>query len=418
MWYELLIDQFKAALAPQVVQFIIYFSPIALALILANIFWDVWVRYIRAKFYNSLKYSTLEIRLPRDMFKSPLAMESFLNSIHNTADGSLYAQYWKGEYRPYYSLEIVSIEGIIKFFIWCEDRRKGGIMTALYAQFPGIEVHEVEDYSRSVHFDPKTMKIWSTEFKFTKDDPYPIKTYMDYGLDKDPKEEFKVDPLLPMLEFMGSIKPNQQVWIQMLIRAHKDDQRKPGHLWKKTDLWKDKAEELINKIMIRDAKTKVSGEVNPETGYSKLPTMSEADKNLLEALARSITKLAFDTGIRAVYISPRDTFDTPFGIGGIIGNMKQFNNEHLNGFKPTGKWFQFDYPWQDYKNMRRNNQSHLVLKAYKRRSYFYPPYKRKPMVLNTEELATIYHFPGSIAVTPTLQRIPSKKSEAPTNLPV
>ena len=38
--------------------------------------------------------------------------------------------------------------------------------------------------------------------------------------------------------------------------------------------------------------------------------------------------------------------------------------------------------------------------------------------MNGEELATLYHLPGAVATTPTLTRIPSKKSEAPANLPV
>jgi hypothetical protein len=40
------------------------------------------------------------------------------------------------------------------------------------------------------------------------------------------------------------------------------------------------------------------------------------------------------------------------------------------------------------------------------------------MILNTEELATIFHFPGQVAGTPTLERVPSKKAEAPSNLPI
>jgi hypothetical protein len=269
-------------------------------------------------------------------------------------------------------------------------------------------------------YDANKFRVWAGEFKFTKDDAYPIKTYVDYGLDKDPKEEFKVDPILPMLEFMGSLKPNQQVWLQFIIRAHKDDQRKPGHLWKKTDLWKDGAESLINKIMMRNPKTKIA-EVNPETGYSKMPMLSEAEKDLLTALARSITKQAFDCGIRGLYMSPKDTFDTPHGVGGIIGNMKNFNAENLNGFKPNGKrWHnKLDgVPWEDFRNMRRIRFGRLALKAYKRRSYFYPPFKSNPLVLNTEELATIWHFPGAVATTPTLARIPSKKAQAPSNLPL
>jgi hypothetical protein len=39
-------------------------------------------------------------------------------------------------------------------------------------------------------------------------------------------------------------------------------------------------------------------------------------------------------------------------------------------------------------------------------------------ILNTEELATLYHFPGQVAATPSFKRISSTKAEAPTNLPI
>lgn len=363
--------------------------------------------------------TVLEIKLPQETFKSPLAMELVLNAIHNTADGNWWAQFIKGEMRPWYSLEMVSFGGQVKFMIWTEDRRKAGLISALYSQFPNISVQEVDDYARSVYFDPEKIKIWSCEFSFTKDDSYPIKTYVDYGLDKDPKEEFKVDPLTPGLEWLGSVRADQQVWIQMIVRAHKKDQKKPGHMFERTDLWKDGAERLMNEIMKRNPKTKVTGDEDEETGMSKKPTMSPADQDLLDALSRSITKSAFDVGIRALYIAEKDTFDTPFGIGGIISFFKHFNAEHLNGFKPNGdKWHaQFGFPWQDYKNIRRDYLSKKVLKAYRRRIYFMPPYLSKALVLNTEELATVYHFPGSVAATPTLERIPSKRADAPSNLP-
>jgi hypothetical protein len=382
--------------------------------------WPLWVRYVRGKNFLKIKYTVLELKLPKDTFKSPLAMEVFLNSLHNTSDGSLYAQYWKGETRPWYSLEIVSIEGQVKFFIWTEDRRKAGLMSALYSQFPQIEVYERGDYTRGVHYDPTTMKMWAAEFKFTMEDPYPIKTYVDYGLDKDPKEEFKVDPIVPLIEFLGSVGPNQQIWIQIPIQAHVKSVRKPGHLWKKTDPWIDKAKELVNKMMKRDPKTLVTGDVDPETGFSKGPVLSKGEKDVIDAIERSLTKHPFDCGIRAIYFGKKDAFDAPFGAGGVVGSFKQFSAAHLNGFKPNGdKWtMQFSHPWQDYKDRRKTMACKGALKAYKRRSYFYPPYKSTPMVMNTEELATVYHFPGSVAATPTLDRVPSKKSEAPNNLPV
>jgi hypothetical protein len=39
-------------------------------------------------------------------------------------------------------------------------------------------------------------------------------------------------------------------------------------------------------------------------------------------------------------------------------------------------------------------------------------------VLNTEELATLWHFPGQILKVPTLERIESKEASPPTNLPI
>ncbi|MEK7646577.1 MAG: hypothetical protein AAB381_02685 [Patescibacteria group bacterium] len=419
---QFLVDEFHSILAPQTVQFIVFLSPLALALCLLVIFNHVWVEYVRSKFRLSLKYATLEIRLPKDTFKSPLAMETFLHAIHNTSDGSLYNQFWKGEYRPHYSLELVSVEGQVKFFIWCEDRRKGGVMSALYSQFPGIEIIDKEDYTKSVHYDPKTMKVWGTEFILTKEDAYPIKTYVDYGLDKDPKEELKVDPLVPVLEFLGSVGPNQQLWMQWVVRAHKKDQRKAGHLFKKTDQWKDDAAEIVNKIMMRDAKTKISGTKDKDSGRVIPPTLSEGEKNIVAAIERSLEKVAFDVGIRVLYIAKKDVFSTPFGIGGVMASFKQFSTENLNGFKPNGDVGLArlgGLPWEDYKDIRRNKITEEILGLYKRRNFFYSGSKHgKTIVLNAEELATMYHFPGSVATTPGIQRVSSKKAEAPTNLPL
>jgi hypothetical protein len=256
--------------------------------------------------------------------------------------------------------------------------------------------------------------------ELTKPDAYPIKTYIDYNLDKDPKEEYKVDPLAPLLEFLGSVGPNQQVWIQILVRAHKKESRKSGHLWKATDRWKDDAQTIINELLVRDSKTKVSGTADEENGFMKSPTITKGEQEIVSAIERSLQKQAFDVGIRCVYIAKNGFFTVPV-IGGITGSWKQFSSEHLNGFKLNGDVFHprgQGYPWEDYKNFRKNNWSRSALMAYKRRSYFYAPYDHKHFVLNTEELATIFHFPGQVAGTPTLTRIPSKKSEAPTNLPI
>lgn len=417
------VELFQSAVSPVVIHYVVFILPIFAAIFLGMIMWDTWVRYVRLNTFLNLKYTILELKLPKDTWKSPLAMETVLQAIHNTADGSFYSRFWNGDTRPWYSLELISIEGQVKFLIWTEDRRKSNLMSALYSQYPGIEVREVEDYAKDIQFDPKKLKIWASEFGFTKKenaDAYPIKTYVDFGLDKDPKEEYKVDPLVHTLEWLGSLRPNEQAWFQILVTAHVKGQHKAGHLWKRTDKWKDDCAAEVNKILMRDPKTKVAGTKDEKTGFTKLPTISKGEQDVVAAIERKMSKLPFDVVIRCLYIAKKDVFDTPFGIGGIISSLKQFNAEHLNGFKPGGKLMpgSFDYPWEDYRGTRRNYRSKRVLQAYRRRSGFYAPYKAKSMVLNTEELATIYHLPGPVAGTPNLQRVPSKKAEAPSNLPI
>ena len=52
----------------------------------------------------------------------------------------------------------------------------------------------------------------------------------------------------------------------------------------------------------------------------------------------------------------------------------------------------------------------------------WPPFFPRPggtYVLNTEELATLYHFPSRVvAPAPTVPRVEAKKGEPPSELPI
>ena len=83
----------------------------------------------------------------------------------------------------------------------------------------------------------------------------------------------------------------------------------------------------------------------------------------------------------------------------------------------------FGWIWPVGQIMRsiRNHKEIHMLELYKRRYAFLKPFNHfnpKPLILSTEELATIFHFPGTVASTPTMQRSMSKRSEPPPNLPI
>ncbi|MDB5266353.1 MAG: hypothetical protein JWN89_168 [Parcubacteria group bacterium] len=389
-------------------------APIWIPLMFILTWFELWLLYKRREYIKSQGAMLLEIRIPREMVKSPLAMEVFLNTLSQTGVGSLLDVYLKGRVRPWFSLELVSIDGGVHFYIWLHPKFKNVVETQLYAQFPNIEVHEVPDYALGVHHDPSRWNFgWFGQFALTKKDAYPIKTYLDYGLDKDQEEEYKTDPIVPVLEFLGSLKKGEQAWIQILLQGHTKEGLKLGRITAKPD-WKDAAQKEIKDFIKKNAPKPAEGK------EPLLKDLSKTNQDVVEAIERTLAKTPFDTMIRGAYIAEKDAFN-PNNIGGLLGSFKQFGSANMNGFKPdwnTG----YDYPWQDFKGRKKFENEKKILEAYKRRSFFNTPFKNfngKPFILTTEELATMWHFPSSlVAATPTLARIPSKKAEAPANLPI
>jgi hypothetical protein len=237
-------------------------------------------------------------------------------------------------------------------------------------------------------------------------------------MDDNPKEEYKIDPLTPLVEAMGSIGRGQQAWFQIIARAHtkeeKDENGEPVDL-----RWQKGSQAEIDKIMEK-VKGEKDAEGKPVPGSRRQPTKGESE--IIAALERSVWKNGFDVGMRLLYFGEKDIYN-PSNLGGLIGGVMHFNSNYLNGFKParglpTEKYELKVLAWKDRPVKKINERRYELLDAYKRREYFFRPHKSPHFVLNTEELATLYHFPSVVSMmTPTLERVGSKKAQAPANLP-
>jgi hypothetical protein len=389
--------------------------PIWLPVILVNIAFHHWVEYIQRDWVKNQGSVLLEIRLPREVLKTPAAMESVFEGLWDSSSaGSLADAFWVGKQRDWFSFEIVSMGGQVRFFIWAIPRWKKVIEARIYAQYPGAEVMEVKDYALDLHFDPEKHDMYGITTKLNKADAFPIKTYVDYQLEKvkSKEQEEAIDPLTPLIEYMGTLKPGEFMGFQILIQAHKKEGLLDGRLIAKKD-WTPGIKEAIKNILEKEALIKPEKEKPASFG-----NLTESQKDAIKSIERNAAKLPFDTMIRILYMAPKDIFQSRGAA--IVGSMRQFGTHHLNGIKPDGT-MSAGSPWQDLKGILKRSKQRTHVDAYKRRSFFHPPYKHlngKPFVLTTEELATLYHIPGAMVSTPTLVRTPSKKSEAPANLPV
>lgn len=395
--------------------FLLLLLPLVLPIIFTYFAISIWIDYRRRDYINSQEMTLIEVIPPIEMMKSPVAMELFLLALQQKSGETTWIdKYWHGKVRAWFSLEIASTDGKVHFYIQTRKALRGYIESQLYGQFPDVEVVEVDDYASKFEDESGKYSMFGIEMGLSEPDPYPIKTYVDFGLDKDPKEEFKVDPITPVIEFLGSLKKGENAWIQIIVRAHVKEDRDPNKWFGLTDLWKDTAATLVKEL--QEGSLQEIGEGDNKT---KISNKTEGMKFKISALERSISKTAFDTGVRLIYIAEKDEFQG-VNIGGLVGSFRQYGSPDLNSFKPI-MVTDFNYPWQDPFGGKVKRMRKEILKAYKMRDYFwkddYRGNKRKKIILNTEELATIFHFPGSVAGTPTLGRVPSKKSIAPSNLP-
>jgi hypothetical protein len=373
----------------------------------------------QSEFIDSQKYIVLEIKPPRNLVKTPLAMETFISAMHFApGEGTWYVR-WLGRMRPWWSLELASFEGQVHFYIWTRENYRRVIESQLYAQYPGVQVIDAIDYSRTISAKPGEWNVWGCDFKHTAEDPLPIKTYVEYGLDKVQKEPEQVDPLANLVEFLASAGKGEYVWLQFVFRVHKGEKYRKEKGGEYT--WKEKAKEMIEKIRseTRDSyKDPVTGEERP--GFPN-PTKGQMEK--ISAIERNVSKFAFDVGIRGVYVAKPEKFN-PIMITHLIAVFKPFSSEGWNGIRGSGWLMNFDdYPWEMSVQKLKDEYATKLVEAYRRRQFFFEPFSygiapEEIMVMSAEELATVYHIPSRAVETPSLGRIQSATGEAPPNLPI
>ncbi len=394
------------------------FTPI----ILGFIFWELYVFYIQEKFFLGIRFVLLEIRLPKEVEKTPKAMEQVWHEWHGLHDiFNLKEEYIKGEFVQWISCEIVSNAGKVHFYVRTPDIFRDLVESAIYSQYPEAEIVEVEDYTNSVPSDipDQAYEMWGSDFILTKPSPYPIRCYEEF---EEVKEEKRVDPLSPLMEGLSTLKEGEQIWIQILAQpilfegraeAEKLVEKLFGKkLEKEAGMTKELgkfAGDFIDIIVSgRTAETK---EEKESYDMFKMFVLTPGDRLILEGIERKMDKLQFYCNIRFIYLAKRDVFFKP-KIRLAMSPFKQFTTLNTNGIRIGPNKTKINY---FFVNRRVFYRKRRLIRFYKRRTF---EAWFKPFILNAEELATIFHFPGKmVAPAPMVSRVEARKGEPPPILP-
>jgi hypothetical protein len=411
-----------------------YLMPLPLAYFAIN----MWHHYRQERFIMGIKWILLEIQVPRDVIKSPAAMELiFSNAFYHQSKKGFWEQFMIGAPWMWFSLELVSIDGRVHFYVRTPTRIRDLVETQIYAQYPQAKVVEVEDYAFNIPEYTKNgdWNIWGCEFAKMKEDFLPIKTYKGFGDDMKTgiKEEFKIDPITPTIEYLGSLPKGQQVWTQIIIRQNIKTYH--SHKTGKHIGFIEGADEFLDKLLA--PYIRLQENADKPNSYAKQTFLPEQLKPIVVAVGENMNKIHFDTGIRVVVLSDkRITTDEQFQNlrRSVRLIYRQYAQPYSNEFNRVNST-QFDAPWSDPTGLALTKVKKRMLNFYRMRTFFHPPLQfsikypsvlslffpsGKPnlFVLSTEELATIFHFPGIVSETPSFKRIESKIAKPPSNLPI
>lgn len=387
---------------------------------------DLWVWGLHYLWKKNLKWELLEIKVPKNILKTPKAMENVFAALH-----AIYIKnfgwedrYFKGEDFLWFTCELVGYAGGVQFFIRCPKLSRNLVESAIYSEYPDAEINPADDYTDLM---PDVMPnekydLYGQDFVLAKPNPYPIRTYEFFEANV---EEQRLDPISAITEAMSRLKDGEAIWLQYLIKPVPDDWKKEGEAIrdkmmqrksaKKEEGWIEGLVHFFRNLSLAAIEHPTwPGEEKPST--DRMIFLSPGENLILKGVENKISKLGFEAVARFIYIDKKDSF-SPANISAVNGAIRQFNTQDMNGFKTFGDTVTFVTSRKfTYKSWFRKQR---VL--YKKRM-MYDMYRLRwfpgtASILNTEELATVFHFPLVTVEAPMLRRLEVRKGEPPAGLP-
>lgn len=315
----------------------------------------------------------LLLQVPRTNEKKELAAEQMFASLHGLLAFPPEKRFTAGKVESI-SLEIAVLNKSIGFYVCIPKYLKSFVEEQIYAQYPTVQIHIVDDYSSPgvKHYQVTA----GTDIKLSASDVLPIKTF----------QSFEVDPLAAITATLAKFDEGEEAWIQLLIKpANKN--------------WHKKNEQYASSLR---GGTKSSSNIlgalwnPPEYSKTEAAKLTEYDQARVQSAEEKSHKLGFTSTLRVVYRGNVSTSEATLRLQSIIAGFKQFNTTYLNGFE----------------------QGKIITDGSLATSYSQRKFGKNPFTMNIEEIATLYHLPHTNVETPYILWASSQTSEPPAHLPV
>ncbi len=364
-------------------------------------------KYINYLIHHStyFKHSIFLIRLPKER-PGENKQEFTVQSLHEeiakgetifSSIGGLRAQrgikaFFLGR-NDHFSFEIVANNKKIAFYIVAPAKMSRYIEQEVHAYYPDAVIEETEDYNI---FKPNS-KILAGFLKTRRNRIFPLKTY----------KKQDTDPMNSLINVMSKLDEDEGLAIQYLVRSAKAGwHRDAGQVTQKVHEGKTLKEAIkgVGKNIFWQAISEIASAAKPmsEQEKQKLQSqqqqrMTQMEEEMLKGLEEKNSKAGLDVNLRII-VSTKDK-----------GRANLYKENLYNAFS--------QYNFYEYGNsfshkIKTNKQKKLIEDFIYRRFH-----KNIAFLLNTEELAGLYHFPLKDMETPNILWLTARHAPAPNNIP-
>lgn len=323
----------------------------------------------------------MQILVPRENDKTPLAAEQMFSSLHGILRESKKSM-------DSISFEIVSqSETGIRFYAVVPKHLAEFVEGQIYAQYPNAEIRYVNDYATKKREDQVYVSTGMIELD--KSYIFPIKTFRN----------FEVDPLAAITSAVSELKLGEEAWIQFVLRP-------VANYWQEdskkyiTDIKEGKT--AINSL--GDALVKIFSDVSKSLQSTdgkgtpkEVVKLAPGQQEELNQVELKMMKLGFEVGIRVISKST-DRVRSEQILRDLVASFKQFTTAHLNSFV----------------NASGNKSAQQIYEEYIKRTLD----ANAEDILNIEELASVYHLPNVSVETPNIMWSRARKAEPPMDIPL
>ncbi|MDD2656059.1 MAG: type IV secretion system DNA-binding domain-containing protein [Patescibacteria group bacterium] len=297
-------------------------------------------------------------------------------------------RWFKGR-SDHFSFEIVVHNNLINFYVSVPIKLKSFLEQQINAQYPYAHIEEITDYNI---FSEKSTIIGG--YLIGDNAPsFPIKTY----------KKMDSDPMSAVLNVLARIhEQNSSASIQFILRSARKSWRKKGIYIVREVKKGKKFEDVMGQNNFKNFFQFVGKGVSEQISAKTDKTLenryqaSGMEEEMMKGIEEKLSKGGMNVTIRIISSSDNQEL-AKMNLDNIIGSFGQYNlYRYGNSFKAQ---------------IPRNQKN--IIKDFIHRSFN----DNKQVLLNTEEMASLWHLPLHSTETPNIKWLGARKAPPPPNLP-